>query len=47
MEDEVKGKIICELIGLKLKMYPFVIVHSEEIKKGKDVNKNVVKNIRL
>ena len=46
MKDEVKGKIISELVGLKSKMYSLVIVNNEEIKKAKGVNKNVAKNIR-
>ena len=46
MEDEVKGKIISEFIGLKSKMYSIVTVDNKEIKKTKGVNKNVVKNKR-
>ena len=46
LKDEVKGKIISEFVGLKLKMYSLVIVNNEEIKKEKGVNKNVIKMIR-
>ena len=46
MKDEVKGKIISEFVGLKTKMCFLGVESSEEIKKGKDVNKDVVKNIR-
>ena len=46
MEDEFKGKIIQEFVGLKPKMYSQVTVDNEEIKKAKGVNDNVVKNIR-
>ena len=46
MKDEVKRKIISEFVELKLKMYLLVIVGSEEIKKAKVVNKNIVENTR-
>ena len=46
LKDEVKGKIISEFVGLKLKIYSLVIVNNEEIKKEKGVNKNVIKMIR-
>ena len=46
MKDEFKGKIISELIGLKLKMYSLIAVDSEEVKKAKGVNKNAVKEIK-
>ena len=46
MKDGVKGKIISEFVGLKLKMYSLITVDGEEIKKAKGVNKNVVKNRR-
>ena len=46
MKDEFKGKMIHEFVGLKSKMYSLVIVDNEEIKKAKEVNKNIVKNIR-
>ena len=44
MKDEVKGKIISESVELKSKMYSFIVESSEEIKKAKAVNKNVVKS---
>ena len=46
IKDEVKERIISELVGLKSKMYSLVTVDKEEIKKAKAVNKKVVKNIR-
>ena len=46
MKDELKRKIISEFIGLKSKMYSLIAVDSEEIKKEKGVNKNVVKRMR-
>ena len=46
MIDKFKGKIITEFVGLKSKMYSLIAESSEEIKKAKGVNKNVVKNIR-
>ena len=45
-KDEVKEKIISEFVGLRSKMYSLVTVDNEEIKKAKEVNKNVVKNVR-
>ena len=45
MKYEVKGKIINEFVGLKPKMYYFVDLDGEGIKKATGVNKNVVKNI--
>ena len=44
MKDAVKGKIISESVELKSKMYSFIVESSEEIKKAKAVNKNVVKS---
>ena len=46
MIDKFKGKMITEFVGLKSKMYSLIAESSEEIKKAKGVNKNVVKNIR-
>ena len=43
MKNRFKGKIISEFIGLKSKMYSLIAVDSEEVKKGKGFNKNVVK----
>ena len=42
MKDEVRRKIIHELVGLKSKMYSLVTVDDSEIKKAKGVNKNFV-----
>ena len=47
MKDEFKGKVIIEFVGLKSKMYSLIAVDSEEIKKAKGVNENVVRSIRL
>ena len=46
MKDQFKRKIISEFIGLKSKMYSLIAVDSEEVKKSKEVNKNVVRKIR-
>ena len=46
MNDEFKGKMISEFVGVKSYMYFLIAVDGEEIKKAKEVNKNVVKNIR-
>ena len=46
MKDEIKGNIISEFVGLKSKIYSLAFVTHEEIEKGKDVNKSVIKNIR-
>ena len=46
MKDEFKEKIISESVGLKSKMYSLIALDGEEIKKGKGVNKNIVKSIR-
>ena len=45
LNDEIKEKIICEFVQLKLKI-SLLIINNEDIKKAKGVNKNVVKNIR-
>ena len=39
------GVAIIELVGLKPKMYSFLVDDSSEHKKAKDVNKNVVATI--
>ena len=41
MKDELKEKMISDVIGLKSKMYSLT-----EVKKAKRVNRNVVKKIR-
>ena len=38
--------MIHEFVGLKSKMYSLVIVDNEKIKKAKELNKNIGKNIR-
>ena len=45
LNDEIKEKIICEFVQLKLKI-SLLIINNEDIKKAKGVNKNVVKNTR-
>ena len=42
MIDKFKGEIISEFVGLKSKMYSLIAVDSEEVRKAKGVNKNVV-----
>ena len=39
MKDEFKGKIISELVGLKLKMYSLIDAESEENKKKRNQQK--------
>ena len=46
MKDEDKGRIISEFVGLKSKMYSLVTIDNKEIKNGKGVKINVVKNTR-
>ena len=46
MEDEFKGKIISEFVGLKSQMYSLVDPDREENEKAKEVNKNIFKNTR-
>ena len=46
MNDEVRGKIMHEFVGLKSTMYSLVTIDGGEIKKAKGVNKNIVDSIR-
>ena len=46
MNDDVRGKLISEFVGLNLKMYSLVLEDNKEIKKPKGVYENIVKNIR-
>ena len=46
LKKEFKRKIIIELVELKSKMYSLVDVDSEENKKAKAVDKNVIKCTR-
>ena len=41
MEDEFKGKIINEFVGLKSKIYSLISVKNEEVTKAKGVNKKI------
>ena len=45
MKDETGGVAIEEYVGLKSKMYPFLVDYNSEHKKAKDVNRNVVGTI--
>ena len=45
MKDETTGVAIKEFVGLKPKMYSFLVDKSSEHKKAKCVNKNVVVTI--
>ena len=46
MKDEFKRKIISEFIELKSKMCSLIVANNEEVRKAKEVNKNVAKKIR-
>ena len=45
MKDETGGVAIEDFVGLRPKMYSFLVDHSSEHKKAKGVNKNVVARI--
>ena len=45
MKDETGGVTIKEFVGLKPKMYSFLVDDSSEHKKTKGMNKNVVATI--
>ena len=45
MKDETAGVAIKEFVGLKPKMYSFLVDDSSEHKKAKGVNKNIVATI--
>ena len=45
MKDETGGVAIEEFVGLKAKMYSFLVDDNSEHKKAKCVNKNVVATI--
>ena len=45
MEDETAGVAIEEFVGLKPKMYLYLVDGNSEHKKAKDVNKNFVATI--
>ena len=42
MKDKTAGVVIEEFVGLKPKMYSFLVGNNTEHKKAKDVNRNVV-----
>ena len=45
MKDETAAVAIKEFVGLKLKMYSYLVADNREIKKAKGINKNVVVRI--
>ena len=45
MKDETTGVAIEEFVGLKLKMYSYLVDDNSELKKSKGVNKNVISAI--
>ena len=38
MNDEFKGEVISEFIGLKSKIYPLITVKGQEVTKAKGLN---------
>ena len=46
MKDEIRRRIINGSVGLKSKIYSFVMVDNKEIKRVKAINKNLVNRIR-
>lgn len=46
MKDEIRRRIINGSVGLKSKIYSFVMVDKKEIKRVKAINKNLVNRIR-
>ena len=46
MKDKTKGVAIEEFVGLKVKMYLFLVEKNSEHKKAKGVNRNVAATIR-
>ena len=46
MKDETRGNVIEEFVGLKPKMYLFLVDDNSEHKKAKNVNKNNVATIK-
>ena len=46
MKYEFKEKIISEFVVLKSNIYSIIAVDGEEIKKAKEVNRTVVKNVK-
>ena len=46
IENKTAGAAIIEFVGLKPKMYSYLVDNNREYKKAKDVNKNVVATIR-
>ena len=45
MKDETAGVAIEEFVGLKPKMYSYLVDDNSELNKAKDVNKNVVATV--
>ena len=46
MKDKTKGVAIEEFVGLKVKMYLFLVEKNSEHKEAKGVNRNVAATIR-
>ena len=42
VKNETAGVVITEFVGLKLKMYSFLVDDNSEHKNAKGVNKNVI-----
>ena len=45
MKDETTGVAIGEFVGLKSKIYSYLVHDNSEHKKGKDINSNIVATI--